>query len=126
VPIQASGPLSQISIGEQNAQRAGSASGFDIAFSFNQGFAANQSAVFSLFGEGLSASSFDFVNQGGSFYSAARILGIGTNASSAWIADSQGTGPGPGPTPVPEAATIILLGLGLGGLTVFSSKRKTA
>jgi hypothetical protein len=119
ISFQISGPLSQVLIG-QNGQTAGSASGFDIGLSFIQPFGANQSAIYRLVGGGLSASSFDFVNEGGDFFSAAQVLGIGANSSVAWIADSKS---GPGPAPVSEPATMILLSFGMAGLTFFGRKK---
>ena len=120
-----SGPLADISIG-QNSQNAGSASGFDIGFTFKEKFVEDQSAVFEFFllanpaNLNLLASSFNFVNEGGDFFSASQVLGIGPNAAFAWIADSKS---GPGPTPIPEPATMILLSFGLAGLTIFGRNK---
>jgi len=104
--------------------------GFDVSMTFASTgdlFESQDSATF-LFSSptGILSEWFNQLNAAGAFYAAANVLSAGTAGS--WIAATSSTtpGPGPGPTPVPEAATIILLGLGLGGLTVFSSKRKTA
>jgi hypothetical protein len=122
-PFYDSGPSALVLTG-QNNQTAGSASGFDIGMYFTEPFrAADQPAVYNFFGTGLTASSFDLVNEGGSFFSAAQVLGIGANAAFAWIADSQNNGPGPGPAPVAEPATMILLSCGMAGLTFFGRKK---
>ena len=117
VPV--SGPNAAITTGGDFT--AGGASGFDIQLAFSQPFSVGQLGVYNFFGTGLSASSFDLVNAGGSFFSAAQILGIGTTNTEGWIAASQNGGPSP--APVPEPAAMILFGCGLSGLMIFGRKK---
>jgi hypothetical protein len=117
-----SGSIAEITIG-QNSIAAGTETGFDIGFIFTDKFGANQSAVYDFFlpagSSDLLSSSFNFVNLGGSFLSAAQVLG--PNSAFAWIADAQANGPGP--APVPEPATMLLLGAGTIGMAVFGRKK---
>jgi hypothetical protein len=117
-----SGSIAEITTG-QNSITAGAETGFDIGFIFTDKFGVNQSAVYDFFlpaGSGnLLASSFNFVNFGGSFFSAAQVLG--PDSAFAWIADAQDDGPGP--APVPEPATMLLLGAGSIGMAFFGRKK---
>jgi hypothetical protein len=89
--------------------------GFDILFSFptrsDNRFEANEVVTYDFFGDGLTASDFDFLNTAGNFYSAAHVQAInGTiypNDDSGWIGAT---------TAIPEPATIILIGTGLASL----------
>ena len=98
---------------------------FDLLFDFpDEGdlFSKGETAVILIEGLGISAESFNLLNDPGNFYSAAEIIrqngnGIG-GAGSAWIAATNQ------PTqPVPEPTTLLLLGAGLIGLGFFGRKK---
>lgn len=72
-------------------------------------------------GPTLFASSFDFKNEAGNFFSAAHVQGIGVNNNqSGWIGARTSS------SAIPEPATILLLGTGLAsllGIRRFKSKK---
>ena len=100
--------------------------GFDIYFEFpnpnnpaSDRFGAGERAVYIVelleefnYPEGLlTASSFDFLNTAGNFYTAAHVQGIGENNNlSGWIGAERSI------AAIPEPATIILIGTGLASL----------
>jgi hypothetical protein len=117
-----------------NLREAGGGQFFDIEFDFTTGqFVAGAPSVYLISSldssQPISAESFAFLSLSSSsqvnYYSSALVDGISGGLGS-WIAATSATTPGPGPSPVPEPATAILLGLALAGLTLFSSKRKSA
>jgi hypothetical protein len=117
------GPIATASTGIFPAD--GAKGEFSLLFDFpDQGdlFSKGETAVILIEGLGISAESFNLLNDPGNFYSAAEIIrqngnGIG-GAGSAWIAATNQ------PTkPVPEPATMLLLSAGLIGLGFFGRKR---
>lgn len=87
---------------------AGSAQGFDIQFVFPTSnanrFGAGDSITYSLQGEGLDESDFNYLNNNGLglYYSAAHVQSIGLNGESGWIATGgSNTTPSPSPSPPP-------------------------
>jgi hypothetical protein len=133
-PPASTGPKGQFKRGLQDSQDAngknGEGAGFDLFFDFFDETAApgsadlfgpDESVTFRIAGTGIFASSFDFLNAKGNFFSAARIGGIGPGSGFAWIADARGNGPEP--APVPEPATLLIFSLGLGGTALFGRVR---
>jgi hypothetical protein len=122
VPVGGSDPAADITIG-QNNQAAGTAKGFDIRLLFKDGFPAAKTAeyLFMLLDseKTLLASSFDFVNSEGSFFSAAQVINL--TIASGWIADDRDNSPGP--TPISEPATMLLLGIGVCSVALFGKNR---
>jgi hypothetical protein len=115
-PLIISGPpyLPGTGIGANNFQADGETEKFDIVFQFETAnnpnrFTAGESAVYLFTGTGgpdLAAEDFNFLNEDGTFYSAAHVQGIGANDNlSGWVA-----------SPIPEPGTILLLVAGLAGL----------
>ncbi|MCU0561571.1 MAG: PEP-CTERM sorting domain-containing protein [Desulfobacterales bacterium] len=123
VPVGGSDPAADITIGQDN-QAAGTAKGFDIRLLFKEGFPAAKTAeyLFMLLDSDktLLASSFDYVNSDGSYFSAAEVTNL-TLVVSGWIADDRDKGPGP--APVSEPATMFLLGFGAFGVALFGKNR---
>jgi hypothetical protein len=98
---------------------------FSLLFDFlDQGdlFIKGETAVILIEGFGISAESFNLLNDPGNFYSAAEIIRQNGNgdggAGSAWIAATNQPA-----QPVPEPATMLLLSAGLIGLGFFGRKR---
>ena len=118
-------PFAPITFGTNNLDADGILGhGFDILFNFptaspDDRFEANEIAAYEFMGNSsstLSASSFNYLNAEGNFYSAAHVQAInGTGAEypnddSGWIGATESI------SPIPEPATILLLGTGLASL----------
>jgi len=113
-----SGLLDKATIGVFTADDA--IGSFNLQFLFlDDSFNNGETAVISIVGQGISAESFNLLNDPGNFFSAAEITKTnGGGTSSAWIAATNQ------PTqPVPEPATMLLLSAGLIGLGFFGRKR---
>jgi len=112
-------PFGPITFDTDNLDAGGAlGNGFDILFNFPQPsgnrFEANEIAIYEFLGEGLSASSFNYKNTAGNFYSAAHVQVIDNddfpNADSGWIGATESI------SAIPEPGTILLLGAGLASL----------
>jgi hypothetical protein len=96
---------------------------FDIVFDFPEDdatrFEGQESIQYLITGAGLSASSFNFLSDGGygGWHTAAKIQALSDPpGGSTWIGDGDGT------PPIPEPTTILLVGLGLLGIAGLRKK----